>query len=305
MARLSVNLNGWVLKNPLIPASGTFGYGLDYQDFFDVNILGSLSIKGTTLHPRFGNETPRIAECEGGMLNSVGLQNPGVEEVVTHLLPELATHFHEKVLANVSGFSIEEYVECAKRMDQCSNVGLIELNISCPNAHGGGMSFGVNIADALAVVAAVKKVITKPMYVKCTPQCSNLKQMCIELEKAGVDGIVLMNTYLGMRLDYQTGKPILANITGGVSGKGVFPMVVQQVYSISQVINIPIIACGGISSAKDVIEVMSAGASAVEIGTAGLIDPMVYPTIIKELEECLDELKIENIQEIIGRSYHE
>lgn len=303
MGRLSVELSGIQLDNPLIPASGTFGYGMDYLDFFDVNLLSAFSMKGTTLNPRYGNNLPRICEIPSGMINSVGLQNPGVHEVINSVFPEVKKHYHNHIIANVSGFSLEEYVETASLLDKEEQVSLIELNISCPNVHGGGMSFGTDIPSAVSVLKAVKAVCKKPVYVKCTPQCPDLVAMCKALEENGADGLVLLNTFLGMRLDFKTGKPIMANVTGGVSGPCVFPMVLQKVYAVSQAVNIPIIGCGGISSARDVIEMMSAGASAVEIGTAGLIDPMVYPKILKELPELLDQLKVENITELVGRSH--
>lgn len=303
MGRLSVELSGIQLDNPLIPASGTFGYGMDYLDFFDVNLLSAFSMKGTTLNPRYGNNLPRICEIPSGMINSVGLQNPGVHEVINSVFPEVKKHYHNHIIANVSGFSLEEYVETAALLDKEEQVSLIELNISCPNVHGGGMSFGTDIPSAVSVLKAVKAVCKKPVYVKCTPQCPDLVAMCKALEENGADGLVLLNTFLGMRLDFKTGKPIMANVTGGVSGPCVFPMVLQKIYAVSQAVNIPIIGCGGISSARDVIEMMSAGASAVEIGTAGLIDPMVYPKILKELPELLDQLKVENITELVGRSH--
>ena len=303
MGKLEVNLSGVTLKNPIIPASGTYGYGMDFLDFYDVNILGSFSIKGTTLHERKGNGLPRIAEYDGGMLNCVGLQNPGVHNVVNNIFPELKNVFHDKVVANISGFSIEQYVECAKLFDKEDIVGILELNISCPNVHGGGMSFGMDCALASEVVREVKKVTTKPLYVKCTPQAPNLVEMCKSLEAAGADGLVLVNTFLGIRLDKRTGKPILSNTTGGVSGPGIFPLALYKVYEVYPHVNIPIIGCGGITCADDIIEMMSAGASAVEIGTQCLIDPAGMPKLIEELEQRCDELGVENISEIVGRAF--
>ena len=303
MAELAVKLPGMELKNPLIPASGTFGYGMDHLDFFDVNECGSFSMKGTTLEPREGNALPRIAECAGGMLNAVGLQNPGAREVIESVFPELRKIYRGKIFANVSGFSVEEYAECARLLAAEDIVGAIELNISCPNVHGGGMSFGTDPKTAAEVLRAVKKTSDKPVYVKCTPQCPDLPAMCEALEEAGADGLVLLNTFLGMRLDYRTGKPVLANVTGGVSGPGIFPLALQRIYQISPRVSIPIIGCGGVCSGRDVIEMMSAGASAVEIGTSNLIDPMSVPRIKNELEAALEELGIDDINESIGRAF--
>ena len=303
MGKLSVNLSGLELKNPIIPASGTYGYGMDYLDFYDVNEVGSFSIKGTTLHPRKGNALPRIAEYGGGILNAVGLQNPGVHAVVSDIFPQLEKIYRGKVLANVSGFGVEEYCECARLLDEQEIVVIIELNISCPNVHGGGMSFGLDRACAVELVKAVRAVVKKPLYVKCTPQCPDLAGMCRALEEAGADGLVLVNTYLGMRLDRHTGKPLLANVTGGVSGSGIFPLALYRVYEIYPQVNIPIIGCGGVTCAEDVIEMMSAGAAAVEIGTQNLIDPMCVPRIVADLERWCDEHHIEHISDITGRAH--
>ncbi len=304
MGELTVNLSGLELDNPLIPASGTFGYGLEYLDFFDVNEVGSFAIKGTTLHPRNGNPLPRIAEYGGGLLNAVGLQNPGVHAVIRDILPALARVYHKKVLANVSGFSVEEYAECARLLDQEEIVGLIELNISCPNVHGGGMSFGKDPKLAASVLEAVKRVTKKPVYVKCTPQCPDLVEMARTLEAAGADGLVLLNTFLGLRLDFTSGKPLLGGGTGGVSGPGIFPLVLQKIYEIYPQVNIPIIGCGGVTSAKDVIEMMSAGATAVEIGTQNLIDPMTLVRIKQDLPALLKELGIDEVKKLTGRAFH-
>lgn len=303
MGKLEVNLSGMVLKNPLIPASGTYGYGMDFLDFYDVNLLGSFSIKGTTLYERKGNPLPRICEYDGGMLNCVGLQNPGVHKVVNEIFPELKKVYHGQVVANISGFSIEQYVECAKLLDEQEIVGILELNISCPNVHGGGISFGMDPQLASEVVREVKKATHKPLYVKCTPQCSDIVQMCVELEKAGADGLVLCNTYLGIRFDLKTGKPILSNTTGGVSGPGIFPLALYKIYQVYPHVHIPIIGCGGVQSAQDVLEMFYAGASAVEIGTECLTNPMCIPTILEELEEKCNELNIENISELTGRAF--
>lgn len=303
MGKLEIDLSSMILKNPIIPASGTYGYGMDYLDFYDVNILGSFSIKGTTLHERKGNGLPRICEYDGGMLNCVGLQNPGVHQVIEDIFPKLEKIYHGKVFANISGFAIEEYVECARLFDQHPLVGILELNISCPNVHGGGISFGMDTNLACEVVREVKKVTHKPLYVKCTPQCPDLVKMCVELEKAGADGLVLCNTFLGIRLDKKNGKPILSNITGGVSGAGVFPQALYKVYQVYPHVHIPIIGCGGITCADDVIEMMSAGASAVEIGTENLIDPLCAPKIIEDLEKKCEELNAEKICDLIGRAH--
>ncbi len=304
MGELAVTLSGLTLDNPLIPASGTFGYGLDYLDFYDVNEVGSFAIKGTTLHPRSGNPLPRIAEYGGGMLNAVGLENPGVDIVISDIFPKLAAVYHGKVLANIGGFSIQEYAETASRFDREPIVGILELNISCPNVHGGGMSFGTDPLLAAKVVEAVKRVTAKPVYVKCTPQCPDLVTMCRTLESAGADGLVLLNTFLGTRLAFRTGKPILANITGGVSGAGIFPMALYRIYEVYPKVHVPIIGCGGVTCADDVIEMLSAGASAVEIGTQNLIDPMCIVKIKRELPQRLRELGVSSLQNLIGRAFH-
>lgn len=304
MGSTAVNLSNLVLQNPLIPASGTYGYGMDYLDYYDVNLCGSISIKGTTLHPRSGNAQPRIAETHCGMLNAVGLENPGIDFVVAHKLEELSEVYHSKIIANVCGFSIEEYVEVAKRFDRHPIVGILELNISCPNVHGGGIHFGQDISLACNCLKAVKKATNKPVYVKCTPQCSDLVAMCKALEKAGADGLVLANTYVGMRIDTKKKKSLLANITGGFSGPAIFPLALQKIYQVYPHVNIPIIGCGGVTSAQDVIEMMLAGATAIEIGTANLIQPMTIPNILKELEVYCIENHI-TLEEMIGRVFHE
>lgn len=303
MGRLSVSLCGIELDNPIIPASGTFGYGHEFAALYDINCLGTFSFKGTTLRPRFGNVAPRIAEAPGGMLNAVGLQNPGVDAVIREELPRLAKCFHKPVIANVSGFSVEEYAQCAAQLEAEDLVGIIELNVSCPNVHGGGMSFGTDPATAVSVLRAVKAVCRKPVYVKCTPQCPDLPGMCRALEEAGADGLVLCNTFLGTRLSLATGKPILANGTGGVSGPGIFPQALCRVWQIAPLVHIPIVGCGGVSCAEDAIEMLSAGASAVEIGTQNLVDPLCIPRILRDLERILDRLGVTDINEIIGRSH--
>ncbi len=301
MGKLNVNLSGLELKNPLIPASGTFGYGFEFSDIYDLNILGSFSIKGTTLNPRSGNPLPRICETTGGLLNSVGLENPGVDKVCLQYFPKLRQIYSGKVFANVSGFSLEEYQKCAARFDKEDIVGIIELNISCPNVHGGGMSFGRDIDSAVSVLNAVKSVCKKPVYVKCTPQCKDLVKMCKALEENGADGLVLLNTYLGMRIDIKTGKPILKNVTGGLSGPCVFPMALEAIYKVAKEVNIPIVGCGGVNSGADVIEMMMAGASAVEVGSANLKEPLAMVRILKELNDLMDTLKIDDINNIVRK----
>ena len=268
MVNLQTTLSGLVLDNPVIPASGTFGFGEEFAPLYDLNILGSISIKGTTLHPRFGNPTPRIAECTAGLINSVGLQNPGVEKVVSEELPRLATHYKKPVIANISGFSIEEYAECAARMDQAEQVGIIEVNVSCPNVHGGGISFGTDPAAAAAVTRAVKAVTGKPVYIKLTPNVTDIVSIAKACEDAGADGLALINTLLGMRIDLKRKKPVIANKMGGFSGPAIFPVALRMVYQVYEAVKIPIIGMGGVSTADDVIEMMLAGASAVQVGAA-------------------------------------
>ena len=298
MGRLSCDLCGIQIDNPIIPASGTFGYGYEFAALYDINILGTFSFKGTTKEPRFGNETPRIAETASGMLNSVGLQNPGVEKVIAEELPKLKQVFHKKVMANVSGFSEEEYVYTAKRLDQEDMVGWIELNISCPNVHGGGMSFGTKAKDAAAVTAAVKKEIQKPLIVKLSPNVTDITEIAKAVEDAGADGISLINTLMGMRFDLKTGKPILANVTGGLSGPAIFPVALRMVYQVANAVKVPVIGMGGISSAEDVLEMRMAGATAVEIGAANLTDPMICRDIIEQLPEVMDKYGVEQWQKM-------
>lgn len=297
----TVSLCGMEIDNPVIPASGAFGYGMDYLDFFDVNEVGTFCTKGTTLHPHKGNPLPRIAEYNGGMLNCVGLENPGVDAVVNDYLPRLKTIYKKKIIANVCGFSIDDYVKTSERFDKEDMVGLIELNISCPNVHAGGAAFGMDPSTAKNVLKEVKKVCKKPIFVKCTPQCPDLVLMCKTLEDSGADGLVLLNTWLGMRLDIRTGKPILSNTTGGVSGPGIFPLTLYKIYEVYPQVNIPIIGCGGISSGGDIIEMMSAGANAVEIGTELLCDPSSFTRIRNELSRLMDTYKISELSDIIGR----
>ena len=297
---LQTEICGLVLDNPIIAASGTFGFGQEYKDFYDINILGSISIKGTTLEPRFGNATPRIAECKAGMLNAVGLQNPGVEAVVRHELPELAKIYRKPVVANVCGFAVDEYVEVARIMSQAANVGLIELNISCPNVKHGGMSFGTDAACAAEVTTAVKSVAQKPVIVKLSPNVTDIVSIAVACQEAGADGLCLINTLLGMRLDLKTRRPVLANITGGLSGDGVFPIALRMIYETAKACIIPIVGCGGVSTARDVIEMMMAGAAAVEVGTANLINPTACRDIIESLPHEMERLGIEELKDIIG-----
>lgn len=298
MGRLTTNLCGILIDNPIIPASGTFGYGYEFADIYDINCLGTFSFKGTTKEPRFGNKTPRIAETPSGMLNAVGLQNPGVEKVISEELPKLKKVFAKKVMANVSGFSEEEYVYTAKRLDQEDIVGWIELNISCPNVHGGGMSFGTKAEDAAKVTAAVKKEIQKPLIVKLSPNVTDITEIAKACENAGADAISLINTLMGMRFDLKTKKPVLANITGGLSGPAVFPIALRMVYQTSQAVKIPVIGMGGISSAEDVLEMKLAGATAVEIGAANLTDPTICRDIIEELPNVMDRYGVKQWQEM-------
>lgn len=293
-------LCGHKIDNPIIPASGTFGFGQEYREMYDLNILGAISIKGTTREARFGNPTPRIAECKAGMLNAVGLQNPGVEAVVGHELPELAKIYRKPIIANVCGFSLEEYVEVARRMCEADNVGWIELNVSCPNVKHGGMSFGTDAGCAAEVTSAVKAVCSKPVIVKLSPNVTDIVAIAQACQEAGADGLCLINTLLGMRLDLQKRRPILANITGGFSGDAVFPVALRMVYQVAKVCRIPIVGCGGISTARDAVEMMMAGASAVEVGTANLINPYACRDIIEELPYVMQRLKIDNLTDIIG-----
>lgn len=283
---MRVNLSGIELQNPVIPASGCFGYGYEFNDLYPIDkYLGSISIKGTTLKPRYGNELPRIAETPSGLLNSVGLQNPGIHKVISEELPRLREVFHQPIVANISGFSIDEYVECCRLITAEEQVGVIELNVSCPNVHGGGMSFGTSPESVAEVVKAVKRVVTKPLYVKLTPNVTDIVAIARSAENAGADGLVLINTLLGMRFDLRTGLPILANVTGGLSGPAIFPVALRMVYQVTSACKLPVIGCGGVSSADDVREMMMAGATAVEVGSANLRDPYVCKKIVEDLEK--------------------
>lgn len=298
--RLSVTLSGVHLNNPIIPASGCFGFGYGMKDYYDIDILGSISFKGTTRDARFGNPLPRVAECEAGMINSVGLQNPGIDAVIADELPKMREVFHQPIIANISGFSIDEYVECCSKIDKEAQVAIIELNVSCPNVHGGGMSFGTCPGSVAEVTRAVKDVITKPLYVKLTPNVTDIVAIARSAEEAGADGLCLINTMLGMRIDIHHRRPVIANRMGGFSGPAIFPIAVRMVNQVSKACSIPIIGCGGVSTAENVIEMMMAGATAVEIGAANLVDPYVCPHIIEELPNLMNSLNINRIADIIG-----
>lgn len=300
MVDLSVNFCGMQMDNPVVPASGTFGYGKEYKDFYDINILGSFSFKGTTKDARFGNPTPRIAECKEGMINSVGLQNNGVHHVIEHELPEMKAYFSKKVIANVSGFSVDDYVYTCSLLDKEEQVGILEVNVSCPNVHGGGMSFGTDPDCAAEVTRAVKAVTTKPVVIKLTPNVTDIVSIAKACEDAGADGICLINTMLGMRIDLNKRKPVLANTMGGFSGNAVFPVAVRMVYQVAKACNIPVMGCGGVSTAKDVIEMMMAGATAVQVGAANLVNPYVCKEIIEALPAECEKLGKTKLSDIIG-----
>lgn len=300
MVDTKVNLCGLEMNNPVIPASGTFGFGKEFADIYDLDILGSISIKGTTQEPRYGNPLPRIAECTSGMLNSVGLQNPGIREVCAKELKDLASMFHKPVIANISGFSIDEYVACARAMEAQASVGIIEVNISCPNVHCGGMSFGVDPDSAAQVTAAVKDVTTKPVFMKLTPNVTDIVSIAKACEDAGADGISLINTLLGMRIDLRKRKPVLANKMGGFSGPAIFPVAVRMVYQVASAVDIPIMGMGGITTARDVIEMIMAGATAVQVGAANFVNPYACKEIIDDLPKVMESLGINSLSEIIG-----
>ena len=300
MGEMKVTLCGIELDNPIIPASGTFGYGYEFAELYDINMLGTFSFKGTTKDPRFGNPTPRIAECPSGMINAVGLQNPGVEAVIGCELPKLAKCFTKKVMANVSGFSVEDYVYTCEKLDKCEQVGWLEVNVSCPNVHGGGMSFGTSPEAAAEVTAAVKKVTKKPVILKLSPNVTDIVSVAKACEEAGADGISLINTLLGMRIDLKTKKPVIANKMGGFSGSAIFPVAVRMVYQVANAVKVPVIGMGGVSSAEDVVEMMLAGATAVQVGAANLINPYACKDIIEDLPRVMDKYGINNLSEIIG-----
>jgi len=300
MVNTKVTLCGIELDNPVIPASGTFGYGYEFAELYDINCLGSFSFKGTTKDPRFGNPTPRIAECTSGMINAVGLQNPGVEKVISQELPRLKECFHKPVMANVSGFSVEDYAYTCERLDKEEQVGWLEVNVSCPNVHGGGMSFGTQPEAAAEVTRAVKAVTTKPVIIKLSPNVTDIVSIAKACEDAGADGISLINTLLGMRINLRNRKPIIANTMGGFSGPAIFPVAVRMVYQVAKAVNIPVVGMGGVSSAEDVIEMMLAGATAVEVGAANLVNPYICRDIVRDLPEVMAKYNINNLSEIIG-----
>ena len=300
MGKLNVNLCGIELDNPVIPASGTFGFGYEFAELYDINELGTFSFKGTTRDARFGNPTPRIAECSMGMINAVGLQNPGVEKVISEELPKLSKCFNKKVMANVSGFSIEDYAYTCEKLDAVEQIGWIEVNISCPNVHGGGMSFGTDPASAMEVTKAVKSVTKKPIIVKLSPNVTDIVAIAKACEAGGADGISLINTLLGMRIDLKNRRPVIANKMGGFSGPAIFPVAVRMVYQVSHAVDVPVVGMGGVSSAEDVIEMMMAGATAVEVGAANLVDPFACRDIIRDLPAVMKKYNIEKLSDIIG-----
>ncbi len=304
MGRLSVTLCGIELDNPVIPASGTFGFGCEFAALYDINVLGTFSFKGTTREPRFGNPTPRIAECTAGMINAVGLQNPGVEKVLAEELPKLKKCFRKPVMANVSGFSVEDYAYTVARLDAEDCIGWFEVNVSCPNVHGGGMSFGTAPAAAAEVTAAVRRVTKKPVILKLSPNVTDIVSIAKACEDAGADGISLINTLLGMRIDLKTKRPVIKNVMGGFSGPAIFPVALRMVYQVAGAVKVPVVGMGGVSTAEDVIEMMLAGATAVEVGAANLTDPLACPGIIKALPEAMDKYGIRNLKDIIGEAHN-
>ncbi len=303
MVNTKINLCGITIDNPVIPASGTFGFGYEFAELYDINCLGTFSFKGTTKDARFGNPTPRIAECDAGMINAVGLQNPGVEMVISEELPKLKTCFNKPVMANVSGFSIEDYAYTCEKLDSCDQIGWFEVNVSCPNVHGGGMSFGTSPEAAAEVTKAVKKVTTKPVIIKLSPNVTDIVSIAKACEEAGADGISMINTLLGMRIDLKTKKPVIANKMGGFSGPAIKPVALRMVYQVYENVKIPIVGMGGISTAEDVIEMMLAGATAVEVGAANLIDPFVCKDIINDLPRVMEKYGIKDLKEVIGGAH--
>lgn len=303
MVSTKVKLCSLELDNPVIPASGTFGFGYEFAELYDINILGSISLKGTTAQPRFGNPTPRIAECPAGMINSVGLQNPGIDAVISEELPKLAKCFNKPAIANISGFSVEEYVECCSKADKAEQIGILEVNVSCPNVHNGGMSFGTSPEAAAEITRAVKAVTTKPVFIKLTPNVTDIVSIAKACEEAGADGLSLINTMLGMRINLKTKKPVIANKMGGFSGSAIFPVALRMVYQVYEAVKIPIIGMGGVSSAQDVIEMMLAGATAVQIGAQNLVDPYACKNIIESLPEVMQKYSINNLEDIIGGAH--
>ncbi len=303
MVNTKISLCGVEMDNPIIPASGTYGFGYEFADLYDINILGSISFKGTTKEPRFGNPTPRIAECTSGLINSVGLQNPGIEAVINEELPKLKKCFKKPVVANISGFSVDEYVYCCEKIDREEQVGIIEVNISCPNVHNGGMSFGTDPESARSVTEAVKKVTTKPVFMKLSPNVTDIVKIANACAEGGADGISLINTLMGMRIDLKTKKPVIANKMGGFSGDAIFPVALRMVYQVYEALKLPVMGLGGVSSAEDVIEMMLAGATAVQVGAANLVDPFACVKIINELPEVMKKYGINSLTEIIGQAH--
>ena len=304
MGKMSVNLCGIELDNPVIPASGTFGFGYEFAELYDINVLGTFSFKGTTKDPRFGNPTPRIAECPNGMINAVGLQNPGVEKVISDELPKLKKCFSKPVMANVSGFSVDDYAYTCEKLDACEQVGWLEVNVSCPNVHGGGMSFGTDPSAAAEVTKAVKRVTKKPVIIKLSPNVTDIVSIAKACEEVGADGISLINTLLVMRIDLRKRKPVIANTMGGFSGSAIFPVAVRMVYQVANAVQIPVVGIGGVTTAEDVIEMMLAGATAVQVGAANLVNPFACRDIILDLPRVMEEYKIKNLSEIIGGVNH-
>ena len=304
MGKTAVTLSGWTLDNPVIPASGTFGFGKEFSELYDINCLGTFSFKGTTKDARFGNPTPRIAECTAGMINSVGLQNPGVDHVIAHELPEMEKYFHKKVIANVSGFSIDDYAYTCEKLDKIDKVGILEVNVSCPNVHNGGMSFGTTASAAAEVTRAVKAVTTKPVYIKLSPNVTDIVEIAKACEEAGADGISMINTLMGMRIDLRTKKPVVARKMGGFSGPAILPVALRMVYQVYEAVKIPIIGMGGVSCAEDVIEMMLAGATAVEVGAQNLVDPFACKKIVEDLPRVMEKYGINNLTDIIGGAHN-
>mgnify|MGYP004568110539 FL=1 len=304
MVTTNLTLCGLPLDNPIIPASGTFGYGYEFAELYDINCLGTFSFKGTTCAPRTGNAQPRIAEYAGGLLNAVGLQNPGVDAVIAEELPRLQTVFHKPVMANISGFSLDEYVEVCQKLDACPQVGWLEVNISCPNVHGGGMSFGTDPRAAAAVTRAVKDAVKKPVIVKLSPNVTDITSIAKACEDAGADGLSLINTLMGMRIDLRSRRPLLANRTGGMSGPGIFPLAVRMVWQVYEAVRIPIIGMGGVRTAEDVLELMLAGATAVQVGAANLVSPFACRDLVRQLPQVMEQYNIQNLNDIIGGAHH-
>ena len=303
MVDLRTSLCGVQLDNPVIPASGTFGFGYEFNDIYDINVLGAISIKGTTKEPRFGNATPRIAECTAGLINSIGLQNPGVDKVIAYEIPKLRETYRKPIISNISGFSIAEYVECCEKINAVKDVDIIEVNISCPNVHNGGMSFGTQAKNAAEVVSAVRKVTTKPLFIKLTPNVTDIVEIAKACEDAGADGISLINTSQGMRIDLRRRKPVIANKIGGFSGRAIFPIALKMVYQVYEAVKLPIMGMGGVATAEDVIEMMLAGATAVQVGAENLVNPYACRDIINNLPQVMEKYKINSLTEIIGEAH--